>query len=234
MKFPLSLLCCFVFAPAIKSPASDATDVVAIYNEGLRLQNEGKHAESFAKFKEVLKHRPADWKARAKAIQEAQALGNFEARDAEHKALASQKNNAGSGPLAEAVLFCRDQFSAGGEKVMALECFELGDGDRPLRYSFVVLGKKGAKSSYRITLGSYPTTTEQARIEGDIGADEVVFHLDGYYRSGKHETYAFFTGEPGYDEVRKMVIEILEGKREAISSTTPDGEGGTEVEIKSR
>ena len=148
MKLLLSLLCCFVFAPAIESPASDAIDIVAINNKGQWLKNAGKHAESFAEFKEALKHHPT--------------------------------------------------------------------GDRPVRYSFVVLGKKGARSRYRITLGSYPTSTEKAPIGDDIGSDEVVFHLDGDHRSEKHETDPFFTGEPGYDETRKMVIGILEGKRKAV------------------
>ena len=56
---------------------------------------------------------------------------------------------------------------------------------------------------------------------GSIGADERLYHLDGYGPDGSHYTFGFFESQPKYDVVREMALEALTGELNAISSTVP-------------
>jgi hypothetical protein len=103
---------------------------------------------------------------------------------------------------------------------MVFEHFEL-KGERALRYVFSVLGESGEGEEFRISLGSYDITNAVAVQTGKVKKGERMFHLDGYYKWG-HVTYGFFTPEPGYDEVRKIVIGILEGKAQPQSHSRTD------------
>jgi hypothetical protein len=118
------------------------------------------------------------------------------------------------------VEYCREQFEAGGEKVMVFEEFEL-KGDRALRYVFSVLDESEAKEKYRISLGSYDSTNAywHESTKPKPKKEDRLFHLDGYYSWG-HATFGMYFPEPTYDQVRITVIEILEKKRNPVSSTT--------------
>jgi len=103
---------------------------------------------------------------------------------------------------------------------MAFEHFEL-KGDRGLRYVFSILDRTGNAEEFRISLGSYELTNSVWR-EKTIPKPKYgqrLFHLDGYFANG-HAPYGMFSTEPSYDETRRIVVEILEGKLKASSSTT--------------
>jgi hypothetical protein len=87
-------------------------------------------------------------------------------------------------------------------------------------YRFEVSGKKGEKSLFRITLGSYDFSTQAARQLGQIEKDERMFHLDSY--AGRdHATFAMIGAKPlSYEQTRKLVVEIIEGKRRPISGSS--------------
>ncbi|MGD8912536.1 MAG: hypothetical protein PVI97_19655 [Candidatus Thiodiazotropha sp.] len=205
-------------------------EVLKIYNAAQTAQSAGKHEEALKGFLTVKKYYPDDWRTRAKIIQEYSALGKLNERDAEITALHAFRSELSKESQSELSLFVREQFIAGKRKLMALEYFAL-QGDRAIKYSFVVLDKTGKRQEFKITLGSYDTTTQVARETGSIGENERLFHLDGYFAGGEHRTYGFFKGEPKYDDIRKMVVEILEGKVRHVSGTKPTEEG-TEVELK--
>ncbi len=195
--------------------------VNAAYSVGQVYQNMGKHDESLAHFLTAARLDPLNWRARAKIIQEYQALGRIEERDKARADLFALRKKGEIEPLSRAKFYCRDQFSAADKKVMVLEYFEL-EGDRALKYAFLILDKAGRKKQFEISLGSYEVTNAIFREQGDLKEGERVFHLDGYFAGGEHRTYGFFTGEPGYDVVRAIVVEILQGKRPAIGATIPD------------
>ena len=157
-------------------------------------------------------------------IQEYQALGKTKERNAQRDALLALRKKGKIESLDQKELYCRDQFSVGTNRVMTLEYFDL-KGDRAVRYSFMVLDATGKKNMFKISLGSYDYMTKFLRAKGDLKKNERSFHLDGYFPDGEHRTYGFFTGEPEYDSVRVMVIEILEGKRKKISGMKPTAEG---------
>lgn len=163
---------------------------------------------------------PTNWQTRAKLIQAYQALGNLPEREKERAALFDLRQHDSRGELAKQVKYCRDQFEAGGEKVMAFEYYEL-KGDRAVRYVFSIIDESKQQEKYRLSLGSYDETNaiwHQTTKPRPKKSDRL-FHLDGYYDWG-HATYGFYFPEPSYDEIRNAVIAVLEKKKEPMSSTT--------------
>jgi len=51
--------------------------------------------------------------------------------------------------------------------------------------------------------------------------DQRIYPLDGYWPGGAHATYGFYKGTPTYETVRAVVIDVLEGRRRAISGFAP-------------
>lgn len=204
-------------------------DTSLLYNASTAALLVEDFATAAAYLKKLVPAVPDDWQARAKLIQAHQALGDLKARDAERAALLElRKRGGGENPenpemsLSKQEMYCRERFNVAGQKGMAFEHFEL-KGPRGLRYAFIVLDPATGSEAFRISLGSYDTTNavwaelnkEQAAKGGRL------FHLDGYYGGGAHATYGMFHPEPSYDEVRKMVFDILEKKRRPVSSSTP-------------
>ena len=189
----------------------------AMQNLGLAYQNIGKPAESNRMYEAFLQIEPDNWRARAKLVQNDQALGDVEARDRERAKLLTMRKEG----KVDQDSFCREQFQVGENKVFAMEYFELS-GDRAKRYVFHVTDPKSGKTLYRVSLGAYELTDQIAHQTGELKPGERSFHLDGYYPN-EHRTFAFFNKEPSYEETRKLVVEVIEGKAKPISSSkAPD------------
>jgi hypothetical protein len=154
-----------------------------------------------------------DSKALAKKVQLYEALGKIKERDAAREDVFKLFK---AGKIA-AKFYCREQFNVGKTPVIVFEYFEL-KGERALRYSFQVLDEKG-DSAQQISLGSYEMTTLLAREQGQIKADERMYHLD-QYTPQSHATLGMFKKEPTYEETRQQVIAFIEGKVKPMSSTT--------------
>lgn len=202
----------------------DPADSISWYNLGQVHQNRREPDEALKAFAEVAKLRPEDWRAKAKLVQCHAALGDVASRDA---GIAELKSLHAAGKI-QAELFCREQFAHNETPVMAFEYFK-PSGERAVRFSFRVLDEKG-ETKYRVSLGSYDATTEAARAAGEIAADARIWHLDGYYPNDEHRTFGMFKAELSYEQTREMVIDVLDGKLQTISSTTRSSDGPT-VEV---
>ncbi len=203
----------------VRASALDPQDIDLHYNCGQMSQNLDKPRDALKSFEAVAKLAPDDWRTQAKIVQCSESIGEKSKRDKARECLQKLKRSN----KIDKELFVRDQFKVAGKFVMALEYFEL-KGDEAVRYSFNVVNKSGEKPSFRISLGSYDVTNEHAHAAGEIGQDERLFHLDRY-EGQAHQTFSFFHNEPSYEMVKKMVVEILEGKRKPISSMTPTSQG---------
>ncbi|WP_041948364.1 tetratricopeptide repeat protein [Turneriella parva] len=190
----------------------------ALYNGGMASHLGGKPARA-AELWEILKlERPTDFQLHAKLVQAYAAVGDAAKTDSARNEIFALYGKLGAKERAGRESYCREQFVRKGFRVLALEFFEL-TGERAVRYAFVVLTADG-KEDYRISLGSYDATTKISRELGEIGPKERVFHLDGYYKGGReHRTFEMYLGEPKYEEIKRTVIEILDGKKKASSST---------------
>ena len=210
-----------------KAAAIDPKYAMAHGNVGQIHQNRGNHEEALAAFEKAVEATPKDWRFRSKLVQLYQALGQIEQRDHELAVIRDMWAEA----EIDQPYFCREQFESGGKKVQVYEHFEL-EGDRPIRYAFVVLKPDGQAADFKITLGSYEMTTQIARQTGKIGKDERMFHLDGYYPDGSHRTFGMFRKEPSYEETRVRVVDVLKGKLKPRSSSTRKGDGNIDVEVE--
>ncbi len=187
---------------------------MAHYNAGQLLQLKGESAAALERFQKAADLEPDDWRTRAKLVQLHQALGNKEKRDAEREALLLL-HQAGK---VDKDYFVREQFQEAGRTIMAVENFEL-EGDWAKRYEFQVFAPEQERPTVVISLGSYTYTNVYAREKDPTGPR--LFHLDGYHPDGAHDTYGFFNGEPSYDDTRKMVVSIVKGELQPMSSTKP-------------
>lgn len=192
---------------------ADPKSLLARHNAGQVYQNQGKHKEALEQFAAALAIAPDDVRVLSKMVQLHEALGRTKERD-QYREKLFELHEQGK---AAQPLFCREQLRAGDKRVMALEYFELS-GERAVRYRFEVLDKTGRRL-YLLSLGSYGLTNQIARETGELKPGERLFHLD-YYGQAEHRTYAMYRSEPSYEDVRKAVVEVIEGKRRPISSST--------------
>ena len=193
---------------------------VLLFNAGLAAFSSKDFAFAGDVWKQLKAVEPSDWHARAKLIQAYQALGKTAERDKEREDLFAMWKAGKPSEIRGQDQYCRDQFEVNGKKVMAFELYEL-KGERALRYVFSILNKTEDGEEYRISLGSYNLTNSFWRNSRNPPPkeDERLFHLDGYFPN-RHVTYGMFFPEPSYDEIRAKVVQILEGKGTALSSST--------------
>jgi len=192
-------------------------DSSVLWNLGLAFAATGEHAKAIETWQSYRKIAPDDWAARAKLVQSYQALGDTKARDEEIKSLYEYRKNSPDPKVNTAPRFCREQAVMGKRSVFVFEYFS-PSGDRQQFLHFCVLNKKG-EIDYYISLGSYDATTEIAQELGEIPKDGRMYHLDEY-TDNRHATYAFFKTKPDYDEVRSVVLSVLEGQLKPTSSTS--------------
>jgi tetratricopeptide (TPR) repeat protein len=202
-----------MFAEAVRL---DPKYLLAHYNIGQLNQNLGRNEAALAGFTAAAALRPEDWRIRAKLVQTHQALGNAKDRDRQRAAVFDLHKKG----RVEAEFYCREQFAAGGMRVMVFEYFEL-KGELAVRYSFQVIDPKTDKAAYRISLGSYEKTTQIGRETGAIPKDGRMFHLDRYGPGPVHATLGMYRSEPSYEETRKSVTAAIEGKLKPLSSSEP-------------
>lgn len=202
---------------AFSSGKITESEAVKIYNLAQKAQNEGRHKESLKGFKTVVENFPTDFQAKEKVIQELSALNMLKERDLQIKNLYNFKSSLSGKKQNNRIFFTREQFSIGNEKLIVHEYFKLV-GKRAVKFSFLVLTESGDKIKYKLSLGSYNSTTEISRELGEIGKNERLYHLDGYY-PGKHSTFGFFKGEPKYNLIKNNVIKIITGSIKPVSST---------------
>ena len=212
------------FAKAVELDPRHAT---AHGNIGQIYQNQGKAEEALAAYDKAVAAAPQDWRHQAKLVQVYQALGRTDDRDRARAVLKEMWDE----DKVDQPMYCREQFEAGGKKVQAYEYFELR-GERAMRYAFFVMKPDGKQPEHRITLGSYEMTTQIAREAGEIGEDERMFHLDGYYEGGEHRTFGMFKKEPTYEATRVRVVQVLEGKLRAASSSKPGKGKNLDIEVE--
>lgn len=190
-----------------------------LYNGGLAALQCGDFAAALEFLRPLEALAPDDWQVRAKLVQTYQGLGKLPERDKERAELLALRKRGDNQSLMKQAQYCRERFESGGEHVMAFELFEF-TGERAVRYVFQVLNDAGDQAKYRISLGSYEVTNRvwHNRTTPAPPAEARLFHLDGYWENS-HATYAMFPGEPSYDDVRALVVKILNKELKPVSGT---------------
>lgn len=184
-----------------------------------------KFPESYEQYSALAELEPENLRAQAKLVQLCLALGK-EKDSNTHLENVFRLFREGR---AEQEWFCREQFVSGKSLVQAMEYFEL-KGPQAMKYRFQVMDEKREKALYVISLGSYSLTTAVGRENGSIKKDERMYHLD-YYQGREHRTYGMYNAKPpSYEEVRKMVVEIISGTRKPLIGSLRAEDEKTEEE----
>ncbi|MEM9212706.1 MAG: tetratricopeptide repeat protein [Pseudomonadota bacterium] len=194
------------------------TDIGSQYNLGQLYQDTRQHNRAIERFTRVVEANPNDWRAISKLVQENEAIGDKTARDNAIEAIYEIWASGSEADLREQGFYIREQLVTENGQLFVLEYFELS-GTRPRKYVFNLQNPETEETLFVVSLGSYDTTTEFARATGDIGADERLFHLDGYSPNGSHYTYGFFNPMPTYDVIKELALDALEEELEIVSST---------------
>lgn len=193
-------------------------DINCNFNLGRLYQNTSQHRFAIRYFSKVVDQDGTDWRAIEKIIQENEALGETEARDIAIENIYDLWSRGATDELQERGFFIREQKKIEAGKLFVLEYFKM-QGERPRKFVIKLQDSATGTPKFDVSLGSYDETTQLARELGDIGADERIYHLDGYAPNGSHYTYVFFSSLPDYEVVRELALKVLAGQLEAISST---------------
>lgn len=180
----------------------DPKHVDAHYNLGVALVNKDKVEEASKYFLEGTKLAPTDPQMIAKLAQCYDYLGKEKERLEQREKLITLVEDG----KWKQNRYCCAQFACGKYYVFAHEFFKL-EGDFPLKYLFQVTEDRN-KPLFNISLGSYKLTNDIHRESGLISEDERVFHLDGYYPNNEHKTFAFYKGEPMWNELKEFVKKV--------------------------
>lgn len=193
-------------------------DPSVLWNAGMAAYQSKDFKRSLTLWRRMKVVEPNNGAVRAKLIQAYQALSMYKELEAERKLIFALRKSGKDAELSKKDAYCRDQFQAGGHDVFAYELFNFS-GERAVRYRFLVLKPDGT-TDYVVSLGSYQSTTDMAREMGTISAKQRLYHLDGYFDGGRlHKTYAFYTREPTYNEVKLAVSRVVNGQQTPMSSS---------------
>jgi Tfp pilus assembly protein PilF len=195
-------------------------DLDSNYNLGQLYQNTSQHRLAIRYFSRIIELDATEWRAIAKIVQESEALGEIEARNAAIDRIYEVWREGVSKELQDQGFYIREQKQVEGGKLFVLEYFELR-GNRARKFVFKLQDPATGQIKFDVSLGSYDETTQISRELGNIEADERIYHLDGYGPNGSHYTFAFFDAPPEYEVVREMALKALSGELSAISSTVP-------------
>lgn len=202
----------------------DPEESAALWNAGMASYAVKDYAASKTYFNELKKQNPNDAFLRAKLVQTYQALGDKPARDKERAELiALRQSKKDDSQLAKERSFCRDRFvTEKGQEVFVYEMFVFepkypADGKFAVRYNAVVADADG-KIEQRIEIG-WNTVEKNAKGEWVRGGELSAFYFDAYPKTGPYSriTYGLFVKELPYDDVHKLLVDILAGKIKPVS-----------------
>jgi tetratricopeptide (TPR) repeat protein len=175
-------------------------------------------------YKKLREQEPDDGRVLGKLIQTYQASGDKKNRDAARTAMmALRKSGKDTSDLAKQQSYCRDQFKIGNRTVYAYEMFEFkphmvqGDIEMfAIRYNFLV-GNSDDSMEVRVEVG----WNEPEKVADGTYNPGGSFYFDAYYPKGpwSRKTMGLFEDEWDYDDVKRHIIAIVEGKVEMTGGT---------------
>ena len=183
----------------------------SLYNGGLAAYLSGDFKEAIRLWERLVEVDPEDWEGHAKLVQAYQATGDRERRDRHRDTLFDLRRQGVDEELSKMKSYRRDQFDVEGMRVLAFESFAL-EGNHAELYSFIVLKPGTTEEDYHISLGSDETTNKVAHELGEIGPNDRLFLLEGYYPDGSQRLFGMLKNAPPYETVRDKVVEILKRK----------------------
>jgi tetratricopeptide (TPR) repeat protein len=201
-------------------------DPSALWNAGMAAFFTRDFVAAKSYYTTLKKQEPTDGFLRTKLIQIYQAQGDRVGRDRERaELLALHYGGKDTSRLAKEKSFCRDQFVTDkGQRVLLYEMFTLeprtpDSGRFAVRYNILVADREGSVDQ-RIEVG-WNFVEKNSKGEW-VGAGELAaFYFDAYPKTGPYAriTYGLFGQELSYEEVRSLIVRILDGKIKPVGSS---------------
>ncbi len=199
----------------------DPNSAGPLFNAAYTAQMLGNSTLAIELYEKLIQKYPKDWEAMQRLIVLLNIENKIKQRDQYREQLTALWKSNTVEELSKRSLYLLDKIETQDELVYVMNFFEL-EGELAVRYKFNIFKPKdtfsGNNPNKVISLGSYKSTNDISRSLGDLDLKDRLFHLDGYYPDGKHETYGFFINEPSYDEIKKAVLKILSGDSNPVSS----------------
>jgi hypothetical protein len=159
---------------------------------------------------------PDDWRGTEKLIQAYYAADHFTEGDRERDNFLIQWKNTHDSEWKKAKRFCRDIFSTKNAKVAVFEDFEITS-DPAVYMTFSI--QSGPRAHTSVLLAGDTSVDKKLRSKGRLGKDERVYSLS-WVSGTNRETYRIYKAIPPYAELRKDVIDALNGDLKPISSVS--------------
>lgn len=194
-----------------KTDRKSDTYINILFNIGLLESLKGNYDKAEPAFAELLELKPTDYHTYAKLIQIYFYRKEYEkAKPYREKLYAAHKNGLLQDNLA--TMFCYDQFKWKDKLIQAYERFEEGSKGIYIKHLYYVVNKND-EIDYKIQ-------TEYSPISIEIGGPKYLFCEQ---KGEVHATYGFgFNDDFKYDDLKKSVIDILEGKHKPQASSRPN------------
>lgn len=183
--------------------------ITALYNIGLYEFLNGEYDMSENAFTELIKLAPNDYHSISKLIQVYYGKKEYE----KAQQLRDILYEAYSQGLLEGNLkehFCFDQFKWNDKEIFAFERFEVNEGKLYYKHIFYITNNKSGETEFTIQTENSPISVEMDGPKYAIGMD----------RNGVHSTFGFIEEDFKYDNLKKIVMKILEEQAKPISSLT--------------
>ena len=171
---------------------------------------------------------PEDWHVLAKLVQEYQALGNLELRDAARSELLALRHRGDNPELAEATRFCRMQLTEAGHKAYFAggAVRDMIMGADPMDIDIATSATPDQVTAlFRRTVSVGAAFGVIVVLEGDVETQVATFRSDGAYIDGRHPVAVRFSTAKEdverrdftingllYDPIRDKILDYVGGQ----------------------
>ncbi len=179
----------------------------ALYNIGLYELLNKQYDKSETAYLELIELEPNDFHSYAKLIQIYYGKKEYEKAKPYREIL---YNAYDQGILKDDLrnMFCFDQFDWNNKLVQVFERFAVEEGELYYKHLFYVVNKKG-EIEYRIQ-------TENSPIAEELGSGKYAIGMD---KDGTHSTFGFIEENFDYENLKSIVIQILDKEIKAAASS---------------
>jgi tetratricopeptide (TPR) repeat protein len=180
----------------------------ALFNIGLLESLKGNYDKAEPAFVELLQLDPTDYHSYAKLIQIYYHRKEYDkANPYKDKLYEAYKKGLLKDNLKE--MFCFDQFNWSDKLIQVFERFEVKEGELYYKHLFYVVNKENDIE--------YKIQTENSPISVELGSPKYAIGMD---QDGTHSTFGFIEENFKYDDLKSIVIQILEKEINPTASST--------------
>jgi tetratricopeptide (TPR) repeat protein len=180
----------------------------ALFNIGLLESLKGNYDKAEPVFVELLQLDPTDYHSYAKLIQIYYHRKEYDkANPYKDKLYEAYKKGLLKDNLKE--MFCFDQFNWSDKLIQVFERFEVKEGELYYKHLFYVVNKENDIE--------YKIQTENSPISVELGSPKYAIGMD---KDGTHSTFGFIEENFKYDDLKSIVIQILEKEIVPAASST--------------